>query len=320
MNLLEQLKQYSTVVADTGEIQSIREYKPQDATTNPSLLLKAAQKQEYRYLVENALQHYEKKCKTEEDLAPFLEKLAINFAIEILKIIPGRVSVEVNASLSFDTAGTIETARRLIGMFEENGVDRDRILIKIASTWEGFRAAEQLEKEGIHCNLTLMFSFPQAVAATQANVTLVSPFVGRILDWHKANRGVDHIPPEEDPGVESVQTIYNYFKKFDYDTEIMGASFRNSGELLQLAGCDLLTISPKLLKELHETEGIVERKLDPKQAKSLDIEKLELDEKTFRWMLNENAMATEKLAEGIRRFYADWRKLSRYIWDNFCKK
>lgn len=320
VNLLDQLKKYSTVVADTGEIQSIREYQPQDATTNPSLLLKAAQKQEYRYLLEDALRHYEKECDTEKDLNPFLEKLAVNFAKEILTIIPGRVSVEVDASLSFDTAGTIETARHLIGMFEEQGVDRDRILIKIASTWEGFRAAEQLEKEGIHCNLTLMFSFPQAVAAAEANVTLVSPFVGRILDWHKANRGVDHIPPEEDPGVESVQTIYNYYKKFGYETEIMGASFRNTGEILQLVGCDLLTISPKLLKELQETEGTIERKLDPNEAKSMDLEKITLDEKTFRWMLNENAMATEKLAEGIRRFYADWRTLSGYIWENFCKK
>jgi transaldolase len=319
MSLLDQLKQMTVVVADTGDIDSIRKHRPQDATTNPSLLLAAAQMPEYEHLVSDALAHCRVDvCDTSQSMRPCLEKLAVIFAQEILKIIPGRVSVEVDATLSFDTEGTIETARRLISMFEEEGVSRERILIKIASTWEGIKAAEQLTKEGIHCNLTLLFSFVQAVASAEAGVQLISPFVGRIMDWYKAARGVDSIPAEEDPGVISVTDIYNYFKHFGYKTEIMGASFRNSDEIKQLAGCDLLTISPKLLEELAGQEGDLPRKLDPSAALSMQMEKISLDENTFRWMLNEDAMATEKLAEGIRKFSADLEKLAQFMRQKHC--
>ncbi len=319
MSVLEQLREMTIVVADTGDIDSIRKHRPRDATTNPSLLLAAAQMPEYTHLVEDALRRCPQDiCDPSQQMRPCLERLAVNFAQEILAIIPGRVSVEVDATLSFDTEGTIETARRIIAMFEEDGVSRERILIKIASTWEGIRAAEQLSKEGIHCNLTLLFSFAQAVACAEAKVQLISPFVGRILDWHKADRGVDSIPAEEDPGVHSVTQIYHYYKHFGYNTEIMGASFRNSDELKQLAGCDLLTISPKLLEELEGDNGELPRRLDPESSRSMKLEQLSLDEKTFRWMMNEDAMATEKLAEGIRKFSADLDRLAQFMREKHC--
>ncbi|MDA3798892.1 MAG: transaldolase [Kiritimatiellae bacterium] len=321
MNTLDKLKELTIVVADTGDIDSIKEHTPRDATTNPSLLLAAAQKPEYQHLIDDALEHCSAMniCGSEPNMRPCLERLAVNFANEILKIVPGRVSVEVDATLSFDTEETIETARRVISMFEIDGIDRSRILIKIASTWEGIKAAEQLEIEGIHCNLTLLFSFAQAVACAEAQVQLVSPFVGRIMDWYKAKSGVDSIAPQDDPGVKSVTQIYNYYKKFGYDTEIMGASFRNIGEIKELAGCDLLTISPTLLTELENEDSPLPQKLSADNCSTEDIKQLHLDEKTFRWMHNEDAMATEKLAEGIRKFSADLETLSKYMIEKRCK-
>ena len=314
MNLLEQLKKFTTVVADTGDFASMMAYKPVDATTNPSLIFSASQDPKYQYLVEDAISYAKAlTSEKEEQLKKALDKLAVNFGIKILEIVPGRVSTEVDARLSFDVKGTIAKARELILLYESAGISRERILIKIASTWEGIRAAEVLEKEGIHCNLTLLFSLTQAVACAEAGVTLISPFVGRILDWHKKDRGIADIPPEEDPGVKSVTAIYNYFKKFGYATQVMGASFRNMGEIIQLAGCDLLTISPALLKELEQTEGMLERKLDSEKAKNADIQTLKIDEINFRWMLNEDAMATEKLAEGIRNFTKDLLKLENKL-------
>jgi transaldolase len=312
MTLLDSLKRYTTVVADTGDIEAITEYRPQDATTNPSLLYQAVQKPEYRHLLEDAVRYA---LKTPGDRAARAEagrdKLLVNFACEILKIVPGRVSTEVDAKLSFDTAGTVAKARRLIDLYAKAGIDRDRVLIKIASTWEGIRAAEQLERDGIHCNLTLLFSFAQAVACAEAGVTLISPFVGRITDWHKKQRGAD-IPADEDPGVASVTRIFNYFKKFGYETQVMGASFRSVDQIVRLAGCDLLTISPKLLDQLEKTPGEVVRRLSVEAARASDATKLHLDEKTFRWMHNEDAMAVEKLSEGIRNFTADARKLEEF--------
>ncbi|MBC8193311.1 MAG: transaldolase [FCB group bacterium] len=319
MNILDKLKEMTVVVADTGDIEAIKIHQPQDATTNPSLLLAAAQLPQYKHLVDDAIRFSGIDiCDPDQSMRPCLEKLAVNFAREILKVIPGRVSVEVDATLSFDTQGTIETARRLIAMFEDEKIDRSRILIKIASTWEGIKAAEQLEQEGIHCNLTLLFSFAQAVACAEAKVQLISPFVGRILDWHKAQRGVDHIPATEDPGVLSVTEIYNYYKKFGYTTEVMGASFRNTGEIIELAGCDLLTISPGLLKELESMSGELPRKLNSELAQSLELKKIHLNEADFRWMHNQDAMATEKLAEGIRKFSADLEKLGTLLRQQHC--
>lgn len=315
MNLMEQLKEMTIIVEDSGEIDFIRKHSPRDATTNPSLLLAAARKAEYRHIVEKVMA--ETDTASESSLTMALEKLAVRFGREILNVVSGRVSVEVDARHSFDTDNTITTARRIIQMFEAAGIDRNRILIKIAATWEGIFAAKQLEKEGIHCNLTLLFSFAQAVACAEAGVTLISPFVGRIMDWHKASRGVESIPAAEDPGVHSVVQIYNYYKKFGYQTEVMGASFRNIGEIIELAGCDLLTISPALIEELKSTEGDLPRKLDASAAATMDIEKIMLDEKSFRWMLNEDAMATEKLAEGIRRFAADLNTLADYLKSEF---
>jgi transaldolase len=313
MNLVESLKRYTTVVADTGDFEAIAEHKPQDATTNPSLLFQAAQKPHYQHLVDEALDFA---IRSPGDQAArsvaFIDKLFITFGCEILKIVPGRVSTEVDAGLSFDTEGTLAKARKLIGMYKKAGIERDRVLIKIASTWEGIRAAEQLEREGIHCNLTLLFSFAQAVACAEAGVTLISPFVGRIYDWYRMERGVKDIPADEDPGVASVTRIYHYFKKFDYKTQVMGASFRKVDQIVGLAGCDLLTISPDLLEQMEKTEGTVARRLSVDSAKASDAQKIHLDEKTFRWMHNEDAMATEKLAEGIRKFYADARKLEQY--------
>ncbi len=312
MTLLDSLKRYTTVVADTGDIEAITEHRPQDATTNPSLLYQAVQKPEYQHLLGDAVQYA---LKTPGDRAARadagMDKLLVNFACEILKIVPGRVSTEVDARLSFDTAGTVAKARRLIDLYAKAGIDRERVLIKIASTWEGIRAAQQLEREGTHCNLTLLFSFAQAVACAEAGVTLISPFVGRITDWHKKQRCTD-IPADEDPGVASVTRIYNYFKKFGYKTQVMGASFRSVDQIVRLAGCDLLTISPKLLEQLERTPGEVPRRLSVEAAMKSDETKIHLDEKTFRWMHNEDAMAVEKLSEGIRNFYADARKLEEF--------
>jgi transaldolase len=312
MNLIESLKRYTTVVADTGDLEAIAEHKPQDATTNPSLLFQAAQMPEYEHLLEDAIQEA---LRCADDRAAraeaFMDKLLVSFGCEILKIVPGRVSTEVDAGLSFDTEGTLAKARRLIELYQTAGIGRERVLIKIASTWEGIRAAEQLERDGIHCNLTLLFSFAQAVACAEARVTLISPFVGRISDWYKKERGGD-IPIDEDPGVASVTRIYNYYKKFDYKTQVMGASFRSVDQIVRLAGCDLLTISPDLLEKMEKTAGEVTRRLSVETAKASDESKLHLDEKTFRWMHNEDAMAVEKLSDGIRKFYADARKLEQF--------
>lgn len=306
-NQLEQLKQLTTVVADTGDFEAMKAYQPQDATTNPSLILKAAIQDEYRPLVQQAVSEL-----GTSNLSATIDRILILFGLEILKIVPGRVSTEVDARLSFDTEGTIKKARELITAYESEGVHRDRILIKIASTWEGIKAAEALEQEHIHCNLTLLFSMAQAVACAEAKVQLISPFVGRILDWHKAQTGEDY-QGFNDPGVQSVTEIYNYYKKFGYKTEVMGASFRNKGEILCLAGCDLLTISPGLLQELQESTDTVTQYLSEDKAKTNDAEKISLDEKSFRLMLNEDAMATEKTAQGIRNFAADIVKLEQML-------
>jgi transaldolase len=310
---LDQLRQFTTVVADTGDFESMRIYRPQDATTNPSLILQAAAKPEYRHLVERAITELKSSGLAGTALTgAILDRILILFGLEILAIVPGRVSTEVDARLSFDTAATVAKARQLIGAYENEGHYRERILIKIASTWEGIKAAEILEKEGIHCNLTLLFSFAQAVACAEAGVKLISPFVGRILDWYKASTGKDY-QGDEDPGVQSVRKIYNHYKKFGYRTEVMGASFRNKGEILALAGCDLLTISPGLLAELQaETEPVIAH-LTPAEAAKSDSEKISLDEKTFRYLLNEDAMATEKTAQGIRNFAADIVKLEKLV-------
>src|SRR5437667_2625134 len=314
MNLLESLKRYTTVVADTGDFEAIAKHKPQDATTNPSLLYQAAQMPDYEHLLEEAIQHALQVSSERAGRAEaFMDKLLVSFGCEILKIVPGRVSTEVDAGLSFDTEGTLAKAHKLIGLYEKAGIGRERVLIKIASTWEGIRAAEQLEREGIHCNLTLLFSFAQAVACAEAGVTLISPFVGRIYDWYRKERGVKDIPADEDPGVESVTRIHNYFKKFGYKTQVMGASFRKVDQIVRLAGCDLLTISPDLLEQMERTPGEVTRRLSVETAKASDATKIHLDEKTFRWMHNEDAMAVEKLSEGIRKFYADTRKLEKYV-------
>jgi transaldolase len=305
MNQLEQLKQYTTVVADTGDFQSIKAYAPQDATTNPSLILKAVQKPEYRPLLEKAVA--DANGASVEDI---VDRLLIAFGVEILKFVPGRVSTEIDAALSFDTEATVAKGRELIALYEAAGIKRERVLIKIASTWEGIRAAEILEKDGIRCNLTLLFSLCQAIACAEAGVQLISPFVGRIYDWYKKSTGTDY-QGADDPGVQSVKRIYQYYRKFGYKTEVMGASFRNTSQILELAGCDLLTISPDLLQKLADAEQAVERKLVADQ--SADVQKIAMDEKTFRFMLNEDAMATEKLAEGIRAFCADSVKLKKMI-------
>jgi len=306
MNKLARLRELTTVVADTGDIDSIRQYAPVDATTNPSLLLKAAQQPRYQHLVASAIDYGRARADTEEArLELILDQMAVNFGVEILKIIPGRVSTEVDARLSFDTAATIRRAERIIGLYDEAGIGPERVLIKIASTWEGIRAAEVLEQRGIHCNLTLLFSFAQAVACAAAGVTLISPFVGRILDWHKKAEGVEGYAAPEDPGVRSVTRIYNYYKKHDYPTVVMGASFRNVDEILELAGCDLLTISPDLMSELEAAGGDLPRKLDPAVAGEQGEDLVAQDENSFRWAHNEDAMATEKLAEGIRNFAKD---------------
>jgi transaldolase len=313
MNLLESLKRHTTIVADTGDIDAINQYQPQEATTNPSLIYQAAQRPEYAALLDDAIQFaLESPGDRPVRREAGMDKLMVNFGCKILKLVPGRVSTEVDARLSFDTDGTITKAHALIGLYENAGISRQRVLIKIASTWEGIRAAERLEREDIHCNLTLLFSFAQAVACAEAGVTLISPFVGRIYDWHRKERGGTDIPPGQDPGVASVARIYNYFKKFGYRTQVMGASFRKVDQILGLAGCDLLTISPDLLAQLEETQGEVKRCLSANAARGVDENHLHLDEKNFRWMHNEDAMATDKLSDGIRKFNADARKLEQF--------
>jgi len=308
---LDQLKRFTTVVADSGDFATLKQYEPRDATTNPSLILKAAQMDEYSYLVDKALAD-NRELKGKGRSEKLIDTLLVLFGMEILKIVPGRVSTEVNATLSFNTRKTLEKARTLIGMYEKEGIARERILIKIASTWEGIKAAKVLQAEGINCNMTLLFSLPQAAACAQAGAKLISPFVGRILDWYKAKTGQDYAPAD-DAGVQSVREIYAYYKKFGHPTEVMGASFRNKGEILELAGCDLLTISPALLGELKASTDAVERKLSPETAAQAKVRKLSLNERKFRWLLNENAMATEKTAEGIRLFAADTVKLEKYL-------
>ena len=313
-NQLDGLKEFSVIVADTGDFASIRKYQPRDATTNPSLLLKAAQMPEYAEIVNRAIADAQAESaggRGTLDIA--MDKLSVAFGLEILKIVPNRVSTEVDARLSFDTAATIAKAHSLIGRYEKAGLSRERILIKIAATWEGIQAARQLRQDKINCNLTLLFSFAQAVACAEAEVKLISPFVGRILDWHKKAAGRNDYPPAEDPGVVSVTKIFNYYKKFGHQTEVMGASFRNVAEILELAGCDLLTISPNLLDEMQKAPGTVTRKLDATAARASALEKITLDEKSFRWLHNEDQMATEKLSDGIRVFAADTLKLEQWV-------
>lgn len=325
MNQLDQLKQFTIVVADTGDFESIREFSPQDATTNPTLIYKAVAQPEYAGLLDQAIAERRAAKRAEMETAgevllvpreelirDIIDDLLTVFGEKILKIVPGRVSTEVDARLSFDTPATIEKARKLIGLYAKRGVPRERILIKIASTWEGIRAAEVLQKEGINCNLTLLFSLPQAIACAEAGVRLISPFVGRIYDWYKAKSKQEY-HGADDPGVQSVRTVYNYFKKFGYETQVMGASFRNTSQITELAGCDLLTISPELLAELKASDAPVTRKLSVEEAKASDAKKIPLDEKTFRWLLNEDAMGTEKLAEGIRKFSEDIVKLEGLV-------
>jgi transaldolase len=304
---LDSLKKHSLVVADTGDIDAVAKWKPQDATTNPSLLLASAEDPRYQPLVDKAIRQ------ADGDIGATMDALFVQFGVRILKHVAGRVSTEVDARLSFDRDKSIEKAKHLIALYEKEGVSRERVLIKLAATWEGIRAAEKLEREGIHCNMTLLFSFAQAVACAEAGVTLISPFVGRIYDWHKQARKVEDIPLEEDPGVASVARIYNYYKKHGYPTQVMGASFRKTGQIVALAGCDLLTIAPDLLEKLSKAEGEIPRRLSPETAKSQPISRVEMDEKSFRWLHNEDAMATDKLADGIRRFDADARKLEKLI-------
>jgi len=312
---LAELKKITTIVADSGDLSSFKELKPQDATTNPSLILAAAQMDSYKDYVKSAIDYAKSKAKTEdEQISLAMDKLAVHFGNEILKIVPGRVSTELDARLSYDTEGAIAKCRELIKLYEEIGVNpKERVLFKIASTWEGIQAAKQLESEGIHCNLTLMFGFPQAVACAEAGVTLISPFVGRITDFWKKEKGVQSFEPEEDPGVLSVRRIYTYYKKYDYKTIVMGASFRSKEQILALAGCDYLTISPNLLTEMQKCTDSFEPKLDEKTAKAADVPKVSYDEKSFRWEMGKDVCATVKLAEGIVKFAEDAEKLEKYI-------
>jgi transaldolase len=320
--LLEQLRAMTVVVADTGDFESIEQFKPQDTTTNPSLLTAAASMPEYQPIVDGVLLEARKQLGAQAkdgDVANLaFRHLAVAFGKKILAIVPGRVSTEVDARMSYDTAATMKQAHEIIQQYDEAGISRERILIKIASTWPGIKAAEQLEKEGIHCNLTLLFGMHQAIACAEAKVTLISPFVGRILDWYKKDTGKDY-QGADDPGVQSVTKIYNYFKKFGYKTVVMGASFRNIGEIKELAGCDLLTIAPKLLEELHSTEGDLPRKLDPKNSQSLQIEKIPMDEATFEKMHAADRMAHDKLKEGIEGFSAALEKLEKLLADRLAK-
>lgn len=313
INQLEQLKKLTKVVADTADFETMREFKPQDATTNPSLVYAATQKEQYGHLLKEVVKNRKSSgLSGVAQVEDIIDHLLVQFGCDILKIVPGRVSTETDARLSFDAEGSMAKARRLIELYEDRHIPRERVLIKIASTWEGIVAAEQLEKEGIFCNLTLMFSLPQAVRCAEAKVRLISPFVGRIYDWYKAHEKRDYAGAE-DPGVKSVTEIYNYYKRFGLPTEVMGASFRNKGQIVELAGCDCLTISPELMEELAKSNESITRKLSPEKAKAGKIDKLDMDEKEFRWLLNEDAMATEKLAEGIRKFTADIRKLEKFV-------
>lgn len=314
---LEQLKRYTTVVADTGDFEAIDKFKPTDATTNPSLILAASKMSQYKHLLDDAVQYGKQNGKdTNEQVDMTMDKLYVLFGKEILKIVPGRVSTEVDARLSFDIEAQLKKARRFIELYEKDGISRERILVKLSSTWEGIKAAEVLEREGIHCNLTLLFCLAQAVACAEANVTLISPFVGRIYDWYVKSTGQKTFAPADDPGVKSVTSIYNYYKKFGYKTVVMGASFRNPGQITELSGCDFLTISPGLLEKLSASTETVDQKLSKESAGSASIEQIHLDEKSFRFLLNEDAMATEKLAEGIRKFAADAVKLESMIKEN----
>lgn len=310
-NQLDQLKKMTVVVADTGDFESLKAFSPQDSTTNPSLILAASQKPQYKALIDEAIAYG--KGKGTDVMSHILDKIFVNFGLEILKIVPGRVSTEVDARLSFDVKGSIDKAHEIIALYKEAGIEKERVLIKLASTWEGILAAKELEKEGIHCNMTLLFSMAQAIGCAEANATLISPFVGRILDWYKKAKGKDSYAPAEDPGVVSVTQIYHYYKKFGYKTQIMGASFRNKEEIIELAGCDLLTIAPALLSELQACNDLIVQKLDAAKSKNSPLKKIELDEKTFRMMLNEDAMATEKLSEGIRKFAEDIVTLEKHI-------
>ena len=313
LNQLEQLKKFTKVVADTADFESIKDFKPQDATTNPSLVYAATQKQQYSHLIEEVLADRKNSgLSGQAQIDDICDHLLVQFGCDILEIVPGRVSTETDARLSYDVEGSIKKARRLIELYEDRKIPRERVLIKIASTWEGLNAAEQLQKDGIRCNLTLMFSLVQAVRAAEAKVQLISPFVGRIYDWFKREYKRDYTGAE-DPGVQSVKEIYTYYKKFDIPTEVMGASFRNIGQIRELAGCDCLTISPELMTELSESTESLERKLDPEKAKQAKSDKLELNEQKFRWLLNENAMAYEKTGEGIRKFAADVVKLEKFV-------
>ena len=310
---LDQLKKFTKVVADTGDFESIKDFKPQDATTNPSLIYAATQKEQYFHLLDEVLADRKGSgLSGAAQIEDIIDHLLVKFGSEILKIVPGRVSTETDARLSFDTKGSIDKARQLIKLYQDRKISRERVLIKIAATWEGIAAGEQLEKEGINCNLTLMFSMPQAVRCAEGSIELISPFVGRIYDWYKAANKREYTGAE-DPGVQSVLEIYTYYKKFGHKTEVMGASFRNTSQILELAGCDLLTISPDLLEKLAQSTEPVERKLDPEKSKKAEVSRLPVDEKNFRYLLNDNAMATEKLAEGIRKFSADIVKLEKFI-------
>lgn len=321
-NLLEQLREMTVVVADTGDIQAIETFKPRDATTNPSLITAAAQMPQYQSIVDDTLKGARATLGSSASAAEVanlaFERLAVAFGIKILEVIPGRVSTEVDARLSYDIEATIAVGRQLIKMYEEQGISRERVLIKVAATWEGIQAAAVLEKEGIHCNLTLLFGLHQAIACAENGITLISPFVGRILDWYKKDTGRDSYAPAEDPGVISVTDVYNYYKKFGYKTEVMGASFRNIGEITELAGCDLLTIAPSLLGELQATEGELARKLDPQKAAAASIEKITMDKATFDRMHAENRMANEKLAEGIDGFKKALETLEKLLADRLA--
>jgi transaldolase len=320
MNTLEQLRKYSKIVADTGDIESIKKFNPVDATTNPSLILQAVKSGKYSDTLNRAIRYANSKTlDKQKQVGLALDRIIVEFGLEILKIVPGRVSTETDAKLSFDTEAIIEKAKLLISMYNDDGISNDRVLIKIASTWEGIKAAEQLEKEGIRCNMTLLFSLTQAVACAEAGVQLISPFVGRVLDWYIKAEGKKFLPHEE-PGVLLVKSIYNYYKKFGHKTEIMGASFRNSGEIIELAGCDLLTISPDLMDQLHQSDKEIERKLHAGNAEKAMFDKIVTDEKKFRWALNEDAMATEKLSEGIRRFHNESVKLEELILQEITEK
>jgi transaldolase len=314
LNQLQQLKRFTTIVSDTGEIQEVKKFKPTDGTTNPSLILAAATLPEYAHLITDGIAYGKKMGGSKKEILDHcICKIFVNFGVEILKYVPGRVSTEVDARLSFDVEGSIKKAKEYIRLYQEAGIPKNRILIKLASTWEGIHAAKLLEADGIHCNMTLLFSLVQAVACAESHVTLISPFVGRILDWFKKAQNVCSYPPHEDPGVVSVTTIYHYYKKFGYQTQIMGASFRNKEEILELAGCDLLTIAPKLLSELEASFDPITRKLDPSHSLTQKIEPIHVDEKQFRFLMNEDQMATEKLSEGIRNFTKDTRKLEELI-------